>query len=437
MEREIRKVVVLGANGAMGSGAAETFAAYGYPTVLLARDAAKATQGVERVKGMAKADKIADLCSVGSYDADLEAAVADADIVFEAVSEDMTIKRPFFERVDKARKPGSIVATVSSGLSIREMCAGLSDDFQRHFLGIHLFNPPNVIVGTEVIPHDGTDPELVKWVVDFCQKKLGREIVECKDLPAFAGNRVGFKVLNEVAQLAEEHGVAFMDALIGPHTGRAMPPLATVDLVGWDVHKAIVDNVLANTQDEANAAFAMPGYMSSLLAAGHMGNKTPAKGGFFRKVKDGKTTLTFVLDPKSGDYKPAAEVAPQPLEFVTEMQRLHRVGRYRQAMQIFLSAEGWEADLMRKVILGYVSYGLNRVGEVVREPRDVDRIMGFGFNWAPPTVLADAMGVSETIAAIEKAGLPVPKVLTDHAAAGGGKLFREKFVDVGRFFVGS
>src|SRR6185503_169695 len=105
-----------------------------------------------------------------------------------------------------------------------------------------------------------------------------------------------FKVLNEAAILAEAHGPAFMDALIGPHTGRAMPPLATVDLVGWDVHKAIVDNVLANTKDEAHAAFAMPGYMSSLLANGHLGDKTPAKGGFFRKVKDGKVTSVFVLD---------------------------------------------------------------------------------------------------------------------------------------------
>jgi len=176
--------------------------------------------------------------------------------------------------------------------------------------------------------------------------------------------------------------------------------------------------------------------MSAMLANGHLGDKTPAKGGFFKKVREGKVTHVFVLDIPSGDYKPAAEVAPKPLDFVKEMQQLHHFGRYKQAMQVFLGAQGWEADLMRKVILGYLSYGLNRVGEVVREPRDVDRIMGFGFNWAPPTVLTDLMGVNETIAAIDKAGLQVPKVLTEHAAKGGGKLFRERYVDVGRFFVG-
>ena len=83
-------------------------------------------------------------------------------------------------------------------------------------------------------------------------KRLGRKVIVTKDMPAFVGNRVGFKVLNETAQLAAEHGVAYIDYLIGPHTGRAMAPLATVDLVGWDVHKAIVDNVHANCKDEAH-----------------------------------------------------------------------------------------------------------------------------------------------------------------------------------------
>ena len=123
-----------------------------------------------------------------------------------------------------------------------------------------------------------------------------------RDTPAFAGNRVGFKVLNECAQLAEEHGVAFIDHLIGPHTGRAMPPLATIDFVGWDVHKAIVDNVYANTKDEAHAAFALPAYIAELIDAGHLGNKTPeaaASSGH----KEGQD-VNLVLDPKSGDYRP-------------------------------------------------------------------------------------------------------------------------------------
>ncbi len=432
--RDIQKVVVLGANGTMGAGSAEVFAAGGCEVTLLARSADKAQAGLESAQGMAKSATIGDLMKVGSYEADLESAVAGADLIFEALAEDLDIKKEFFGRVTKARQPDSIVATVSSGLSITEMAAAGDDSFAKHFLGIHLFNPPNVIVGTEVIPHNGTDPSLVAPIVEMLESRFGRVVTVCRDLPAFAGNRVGFKVLNEVAQLAEEHGIAKMDYLIGPYTGRAMQPLATVDLVGLDVHKAIVDNVHANTKDEAHAAFALPGYVEKLVANGHLGNKTGAKGGFYRRVKESGKNVRYTLDPATGDYKAPGDTKVEPVEFIEAMGKLHRVGRYQEAMQLFVDAKGPEADIARKVIFGYVSYALNRVGqgEVVEQARDVDRIMGFGFNWAPPTVLADAIGIKTTIAQIEKCGLEVPEVLAK--APADQPLFNEPHVNRGRFF---
>jgi 3-hydroxyacyl-CoA dehydrogenase len=428
MARKIENVVVLGANGAMGSGSGAVFAAAGIRTVFLARTREKAEQGRQRAEQMVKSTAISRFIETGGYE-ELEARVAAADLVFEAVAEDLAVKQEVFARVDAVRKPDAIVGTVSSGLSIAAMCAGQSEGFRKHFLGIHFFNPPNVIVGCELIAHAGTDPAVLAFVRDLLAGPLGREVVETTDTPAFAGNRVGFKVLNEVAQLAEEHGVVFMDALIGPHTGRAMAPLVTVDFVGWDVHKAIVDNLHANTADEAHAAFALPAYMQRLVDAGHLGNKTKAKGGFFRA--EGKTQLA--LDPRSGDYRPVAELArPLPL-FVGTMKNAIRVGRYRAAMDAMCDATGPEADLLRRVILGYVSYGLARVGEVVARPRDVDRIMGFGFNWAPPSVLADAIGARRLIGLLDRARLLVPRVVIE-AAEKNLHLFDEPEVDRGRFF---
>ncbi len=433
MAREIRRVVVLGANGAMGSGSGAVFAAAGIPTMFLARSRDKAEAGRKRAESMVKSTAISKFIEVGSYD-ELEAEVAKADLVFEAVAEDLEVKREVFARVDAARKADSIIATVSSGLSIAAMCAGQSDGFRRHFLGIHFFNPPNVIVGCELIGHAGTDPAVMAFVRELLAGPLGREVVETSDTPAFCGNRVGFKVLNEVAQLAEEHGVAFIDALIGPHTGRAMAPLVTVDFVGWDVHRAIVDNLHANTRDEAHAAFALPGYMASLMDAGHLGNKTPAKGGFYRTEGKGKDAVRLVLDARTRDYRPLAEVAVPLPPFVAQMKAQIRVGRYRAAMDAMDAGTGAAADLMRKVVLGYVSYGLSRVGEVVARPRDVDRIMGFGFNWAPPSVLVDAIGARRTIGLLDRAGLLVPRVVVE-AAEKNLNLFDEPEVDRGRFFV--
>jgi 3-hydroxyacyl-CoA dehydrogenase len=390
--------------------------------VLLARTADKARAGRARAEQMAKSDSLGRFLTTGSYDEDLEREVSEADLVFEAVSEEISLKRTFFERIDARRRPGAIVATVSSGLSIAGMCAGRSEGFKKHFLGIHLFNPPNVILGCELIPHAGTDPEVTAFVSDLLLHRTGRELVRTSDTPAFCGNRVGFRVLNECAQLAETHGPAYVDALVGPHTGRAMPPLRTIDFVGWDVHRAIVDNLHAHTRDEAHTFFAMPAGMLRGLDGGLSGDKSE-RGGFFRRGE--------VLDLATTTHQPAPP--PAVPEVAARMKRLHRVGRYREAFEVFADATGPDAELMRRVILGYVSYGLCRVGEVVERAADVDRIMGFGFNWAPPSVLVDLVGARRTVALLEAAKLRVPAVVSE-AAERRQPLFREPNVDIGRFF---
>ncbi|MFW6087973.1 MAG: 3-hydroxyacyl-CoA dehydrogenase family protein, partial [Myxococcota bacterium] len=313
---------------------------------------------------------------------------------------------------------------------INQLAEGRSDSFRKHFLGLHFFNPPNVIVGTELIPGKETDPALVSFVEAFAQAKLGRVVVRTADTPGFAGNRVGFKVLNEAAQLAEEHGPLLIDRLVGPYTGRALPPLATVDLVGWDIHKAIVDNIYENAPDEAHATLKMPAYMDKLHAEGTLGNKSGK--GFF--MKDGKRKL--VLDPKTGKYQPVDELKLPELPWIDEIKTLHHIGDYRGAMQEFVAAPGKEADLARKVVAGYIAYSFHRAGEVTEDILGIDLIMGFGFNWAPPSVLVDHIGPKQTVQMIEKAGLAVPESLAKVAKDGTpGPMFKYPLVDVGKFFV--
>jgi 3-hydroxyacyl-CoA dehydrogenase len=434
--REIRKIVVLGANGTMGAGASGLFAANGFAVTMLARTLDKARQGLGKVKEALRTDVLANTVRTGSYETDLDREVADADLIFEAVSEDLAVKLPYLERIDRARPDGSVVATVSSGLSIAKMCAGRSADFRRHFMGMHLFNPPHVIVGTEMIPGPDTDRDVFESICALARKRLGRAVVECRDSPAFAGNRVGFKVLNECALLAESYGVSNIDYLIGRHTGRAMPPLLTIDLVGWDVHHAIVENVQSHTKDEAHALFAMPAYMKELMDDGHLGNKTPAEGGFYRQVKDGNgQKVTAVLDPAKRSYSEAAAPPPDQVPFVEEMKTLHAVGRYQDAMRILLAAKGTEAELVRRVIVGYVSYALCRVGpdEVVPTPAGVDRIMSQGFNWAPPSALVDLWGKKATIDVMDELGLVVPRVVSE--LADGARLYDQPLSSVGRYFI--
>jgi 3-hydroxyacyl-CoA dehydrogenase len=396
---------------------------------MLARDRDKAAQALVDVQALARAESISEQIKFGAYDADLPQAVAGAGIIFEALAEDLPLKRQFFELVDRHRAPDSIIATVSSGLSITEMAQGRSESFRRHFLGIHLFNPPHVIVGTEVIPHAGTDPAVVAAASDLLSKRLGRRLIVAGDRPAFAGNRVAFKLLNEVAQLVPDYGVTFLDYLVGPYTGRAMAPLATIDLVGWDVHEAIVENVYAATRDEAHPLFKLPPYIKDGIAQGRLGDKTPGHGGFYRRKEKGLE----VLDTSSGNYHEAA--APKPIEFIERMKSLHRVGRYRESFAVLREARSAEADLARRVLLGYISYALSRVGEVAQTNSDIDTIMSHGFNWAPPSALVDLLGAANTVELLKRYGLKIPPVL-EGAMADGRNLYAGGVLDIGRTFVG-
>jgi len=423
------KVAILGANGTMGAPAGAVFASAGFDVVLLARDLEKAQTALGGAQSAARAEAVAERVKHGTYDKDLERTVGEADLIFESLAEDLSLKKTFFERVDKCRRPDSIIATGSSGLSIAEMARGRSDSFRQHFLGIHLFNPPQVIVGAEVIPQTETDPKVTQRACEMLAQRLGRKVIVTGDRPAFVGNRVGFKVLNECAELSEEHGVAFIDYVVGPHTGRAMAPLATIDLVGWDVHKAIVDNVYANTEDEAHGSFRLPAFMERGVKAGQLGDKTPKQGGFYRR--EGKAIEA--LDPKTGSYRPLEK--PARIAFVEQMKQFNREGRYSQAFNVFAEARGAEADLARRVVLGYVSYALNRVGEVAQTAADVDTIMSFGFNWAPPSAIVDLIGAKNLVPMFARYNLMVPPVV-EKAASNGGKLYQGGMLDYGRTLVG-
>jgi 3-hydroxyacyl-CoA dehydrogenase len=255
-------------------------------------------------------------------------------------------------------------------------------------------------------------------------------MIRTHDTPAFAGNRVGFKVLNEAAQLAERIGPALVDRVVGPYTGRALTPLATIDLVGWDIHRAIVDNVYALTHDEAHETLKLTGYMDALMGKGVLGDKSG--GGFFKR--DGKKRL--VLDPKSGDYRPEEDIQLPDLSYIDAISDLYAQARYEEGIQLFLSSEGDEAELARKVIAGYISYAFHRVGEVTDTINGIDRIMGAGFNWAPPSVLVDTMSPGAAVKMIEEAGLPVPAALETAAKTGKpARFFHHPHTNTGKFFV--
>ncbi|OYT34728.1 3-hydroxyacyl-CoA dehydrogenase [Archaeoglobales archaeon ex4484_92] len=243
MKGEIKKVAVLGA-GIMGHGIAQVCAQAGYEVWV--RDIKqefldKAKQSIERSlqkavsKGKMSEEKAKEVMSRLRFSLEMEEVVKDADIVIEAVPEIMDIKKQVFAEVQKFAKPECIFASNTSGLSITEL--GNSTDRPEKFLGLHFFNPPQVMALVEVIKGERTSDETIKFGVEFV-KSLGKTpVVVKKDVPGFIVNRILVPYLTLAIDDVDK-GVAKpeeIDATFVYKYSFPMGPIELSDFVGLDI----------------------------------------------------------------------------------------------------------------------------------------------------------------------------------------------------------
>jgi len=254
--------------------------------------------------------KVASLITTGNFDDDLE-KVSSVDWIIEAVIEKLEIKRDLFSRVDKFRKPGTIVSSNTSGIPIRAMAEGMPDDFRRHFLGTHFFNPPRYLKLLEIIPTADTSSDVVDFIADFCDRKLGKGIVFAKDTPNFIANRIAtFSSLNAVRVMVDGgYSIEEVDAMTGPIVGRPKSAsFRTTDIVGLDTALLVAENLYqAVPNDERRDVLVPPDFMREMVKRGWTGNK--AGQGFYKKQRgEGGKTEYAVFDYKTLEYKPAERI---------------------------------------------------------------------------------------------------------------------------------
>jgi 3-hydroxyacyl-CoA dehydrogenase len=361
----------------------------------------------------------------GDYEHLFKQAVAEADWVVEAVAEDIGIKQQIHQQVESCKKPHAIVSSTTSSLPLSALVQERSKDFRKHFLSTHFYNPPGRMPACEVTGIEDTDPQIVDFMKDFLTTKLRRVVIPVKNTVAFAGNRIAFVLFSRITTLTREFGVEMMDYLIGPYTGRLMPPLATLDLVGLDIHKAIINSLNTNTNDTFHSWLAMPGYINTMIQRNLLGNKT--KGGFYKKLESGKFVF---LDPVSCDYVPAIE---PHVGFVEKAKHFTRMGMYKEAFEGILSAQGKEAEIVKDFLCAYVAYSYLLVGEVTDSQmgiEGIDKVMSYGFNWAAPSVIVEVLGGSRQAAKLlAERKLPVPPALNSDLKSQFG------IINSGKYFV--
>ena len=379
---------------------------------LFARDMDKAEMAIEQAVMSVRSETIRKNLIPCTYDHDFGRTVSQSDWVLETLVENYNLKEKMTRNIAAAIKPGTFVSTISSGFSITKLSKIFTKDLRKYYFGTHFFNPPYKMTLCEIIYHPESNLQLVKNFGNYLEKSLLRQVVYIKDSPAFVANRIAFQLMNEAAQFAEKYqekgGIALIDLVMGKFTGRSLALMETLDFVGLDIYKAIVDNIYSNTTDSAHKTFKLPPYMNSLIKNHSLGLKSGA--GLYKTVKasDGSKSR-FVYNIKTKKYEPQPVIN---LPFITKVQENIYYGRYQEAMDIIKNSREWGSQLTRYFIARYISYSLSLVGDIVDSSINIDKIMAYGFNWIPPTALVDLLGgKTEAIKFIKNAKLPVPSML--------------------------
>ena len=387
---QIRTVTVVGANGTMGRNVSGVFASFGNAKVyMVSRKLAASEQAAVKASRSVRAETVAQNLIPVDYSR-LEDCVRQSDLVFESAAENLEVKLDLTRRIAAALRDDAVACSGTSGLSITTLAECFPERLRGRYFGVHMFNPPYNMPLCEVTPTKYTDRPLFEALKTYLARTLFRTVVEVKDSPAFLGNRIGFQFINEALQYAETYkyngGIDYIDALLGPFTGRSMAPLTTSDFVGLDVHKAIVDNIYANTCDYAHDSFILPDFAAQLIDAGKLGRKSG--GGLYRmETYDSGLKRLTVYDIMTGTYRDKMKYA---FPFVETMKRDIRIGDYDSALRALIENYSAEAEICLGFLLRYIIYALSATEAVGYDIHSADDVMATGFNWCPPLAMIKA-----------------------------------------------
>lgn len=395
MCKDIKTVTVIGANGTLGKEVSGIFASFGNATVyMVARNIDKAEQARKSAALSVKAMSVEENLISKTYE-DLETCIKKSDLVFESIVEDFEIKKEIHELINKYVKPESVIATGTSGLSINKLANCYSEENKKNFVGMHFFNPPYSLTLCELIPsiYNKEDRNFVEYIKRYLSDKLKRDVIEVSDNPAFLANRIGFKFMNEALQLAEKYknrgGIDYIDSILGCYTGRNMPPIETIDFVGLDVHKAIVDNIYEKISTPDREFFRLPKYIEELIRQGKLGKKVGE--GLLKKDDDNNI---LVYDLQTNQYRKKNEYN---FNFKKRVMEFFKQGDYRKGIETIINDTTEESKICMRFLLNYIIYSLEISNDVSKEIMDCDVTMANGFNWIPPCSLIEAFGGKEEV----------------------------------------
>ncbi len=445
--RRIKKVAIIG-SGIMGSGIACHFANIGVEVLLLDIIPRELTEK-ENSKGLSFEDKVvrnrlvnealssslkskpspiyhqkfANRITTGNLEDDIH-KVANVDWIMEVVVERLDIKKLVFEKLEKFRTPGTLITSNTSGIPIKFMSEGRSEDFQKHFCGTHFFNPARYLKLFEIIPGPKTASDVLDFLGSYGEKFLGKTSVIAKDTPAFIGNRVGIFSIQSLFHAVKDLDLTVeeVDKLSGPVIGRPKSAtFRTVDVVGLDTLVHVANGIRENCpKDERLELFELPEFITTMMGNKWLGTKT--KQGFYKKSvsAEGKKEI-LSLDLNTLEYRSAKRAKFATLELTKTVDKV--VDRFK----ILVGGKDKAGKFYRKSFTALFAYVSNRIPEITNELYKIDDAMKAGFGWEHgPFQIWDAIGVDKGIELMNAEGLEPAAWVNEMLASGSTSFYSIK-----------
>ncbi|QYO67928.1 3-hydroxyacyl-CoA dehydrogenase/enoyl-CoA hydratase family protein [Leptolyngbya sp. 7M] len=365
----------------------------------------------------------AKLITLGNFTDDMP-NIAECDLIIEAVVERLDIKHKVFAEVEKYRKPASFIATNTSGIPIASIAEPFSEDFKKHFVGIHFFNPPRYMKLVELIPTQWTDGVMACKLSGFLDERLGKGVVPAKDRPNFIANRIG--TFGMMATVHEMLAMGFTPTEVDQMTGKAIghassATFRTSDLVGLDVLAHVNTNLYpAIPDDEDRDVFQIPDVINTMLEKKLLGDKT--KGGFFKKSTDSEGKRVILeLDLKSFEYKPQEKTKFPSLEAAKAIEdQAERINK-------LVWGDDRVAEFLWKTMSRTFRYSANRIPEIANTIVEIDNAIKWGFGWTIGVFESwDAVGLRKSVERMKAEGQKVPENVEKMLASGADTFYRNE-----------
>ncbi len=419
----IKKVGVIG-SGVMGSGIAAQIANAGIPVVLLdIKPADGSNLAAKAIEKMMKADpapfmsaRNAKLITPGNLEDDLN-LLADCDWIVEVVLEDLKVKHATYEKIQKVRKPGSIVSSNTSTIPLHNLVAPFGDDLAKDFLITHFFNPPRYMRLLEIVVGEKTRKDALAAVQSFCDVQLGKGIVFCHDTPGFIANRLGVYWLTASIRYAVDQKVPveLADAILSKPVGIPKTGVfGLIDLVGIDLMPHLAQSLLSTLpqEDDYRRIYKDYEFINGMIKAGYTGRK--GKGGFYRlNLEAGKVKEAYDISGEGfaeSHYKKANKPKPAAADLA------------KQGLKAVLTAGDQAADYAWAVLRDTLWYAASLVPEIADDVASVDEAMRLGYNWKKgPFEMIDDLGPAWFAAQLKAQGMSVPPLLQ---AVGEGTFYK-------------